>query len=270
MVNFDELNLKYFCNGFEVPYKLKNGTTLNIKPILVKDYPYYENSKKVLEIAKNEIDDINIIKQSYLEFILNLIEVYEELLSDLLTICNLCMGYSKISKGLIKNKQCLLLCNNDGILEHIITPREFDDIINIILNQNDSNYDNRYISPDVKNLMSEFYKAKYNNLRTPTLEEQKAYVTSRTGISIFKLNNMTYRYFRLVYDSCVDGEMYFAQKMIQCSYKYDTKEDIKHPLFEPKKDPYSEIFEDTNVLSSKGISGADKLNAQNAKMMLDK
>jgi hypothetical protein len=51
--------------------------------------------------------------------------------------------------------------------------------------------------------------------------------------------------------------------MVQCSYKYDVKEDVKHPLFEKKKDPYAEIFEDTSVLSNKGINGAEKLNNLN-------
>ena len=46
-------------------------------------------------------------------------------------------------------------------------------------------------------------------------------------------------------------------------YKYDVKEDIKHPLFEPKKDPYEELFTDTSTLASKGISGAENLTAMN-------
>ena len=102
-----------------------------------------------------------------------------------------------------------------------------------------------------------------------TLEEKKAYVTSRTGIDINTINEMTYRYFDLVYSSSVNNDLYFAQKMVQCSYKYDVKEDVRHPLFEPPKDPYAEIFEDTGILGEKGISGADKLNAQNAQMMLE-
>ena len=52
-------------------------------------------------------------------------------------------------------------------------------------------------------------------------------------------------------------------KEIQGSYKYDVKEDIKHPLFEPKKDPYEELFTDTSTLASKGISGAENLTAMN-------
>ena len=53
--------------------------------------------------------------------------------------------------------------------------------------------------------------------------------------------------------------------MVQCSYKYEVKEDVKHPLFEKKKDPYAEIFEDTGVFSSKGITGAERLNDLNFK-----
>ena len=62
VVNLDDLELKYFCNGYDVPYNLRNGSVLNIKPILVKDYPYYEVAKSILEITKNETGDIEIIK----------------------------------------------------------------------------------------------------------------------------------------------------------------------------------------------------------------
>ena len=76
MVDLQDLELKYFCNGYDVPYELRNGSTLNIKPILVKDYPYYEVAKSILEIAKNEMGDIEIIKMSYLEFLFNLLKRY--------------------------------------------------------------------------------------------------------------------------------------------------------------------------------------------------
>ena len=51
--------------------------------------------------------------------------------------------------------------------------------------------------------------------------------------------------------------------MVQCSYKYDVKEDVKHPLFEQKKDPYAEIFENTGVLKNKGITGTESLDRLN-------
>ena len=262
-VNLDDLELKYFCNGYDVPYNLRNGSVLNIKPILVKDYPYYDIAKSILEIAKNEMGDIEIIKMSYLEFLFNMFKTNETYINWFLNICKLCFGYEKIGIVVKNNKHCLALCDENEVIEHIITPKEFDDISKIILNQNDSSYDNRYVSPEVRELMASYYKAKYNDTRTPNLEEKKAYVTSKTGIPISQLNDMTYRYFSLVYDSSISSEIYITQKMIQCSQKYEVKGDVKHPLFEPKKDPYAEIFEDTTILSEKGISGAESLNALN-------
>ena len=67
----------------------------------------------------------------------------------------------------------------------------------------------------------------------------------------------------MIYDACKDSETYIGQKIIQGSYKYDVKEDIKHPLFVSKKDPYEELFTDTSTLASKGISGAENLTAMN-------
>ena len=263
MVDLKFLEMQYFCNGYNVPYKIKEGGILDIKPVLVKDYPHYEIVKTVLEIPKNEFGDVDLIKMSYLEFLLNVVITQESYANYLLKICELCFGYTKVAKIEHKNKSCLCLCDEDEVVKYIITPKEFDDIIKIILNQNDSHYDGRYVNPEVRELMEQYYKVKYSNSRHPSLEEKKAFVTSKTGIDIETLNNMTYRYFDLVYSSNVNSEIYITQKMVQCAYKYEVKEDIKHPLFEPKKDPYAEIFEDTSILTSKGISGAEQLNNMN-------
>lgn len=263
VVDIKELELRYFCNGYDVPYEIKNGGTLYIKPILVKDYPLYESSKGILEINKNEINDINIIKMSYLEFLFNLIDVDVIYNNGLIEICKLIFGYEKIAIGVHNNKKCLLICDEENTVKYIITSKEFDDIIKIILNQNNANYDNRYVNPEVRELMEEYYKVRYNNIRTPSLEEKKAYVLSKTGMNLNQINDMPYRLFDLIYNSCINSEIYFAQKMVQCSYKYEVKEDVKHPLFEPKKDPYAEIFEDAGILKEKGITGADGLNNLN-------
>lgn len=264
MVDLENLELKYFCNGFDVPYKLQNGGILNIKPILVKDYPYYEYSSSILEIRKNETDNIEIIKMSYLDFLLNIVISKDEYKDKLINLCNLCFGYDYISVGRDKNgKSCLYLCNKDGEIEKIISSKEFDDISKIILNQNNYSYDNRYIAPEVRELMMEYYKVKYSNLYTPTLEQKKAFVSSKMGMPFKELNELTYREFDLIYNASVESEIYIGQKIIQGSYKYEVKEDIRHPLFEQKKDPYAEIFEDTSVLGNKGISGANQLNNMN-------
>ena len=61
-LEFYEIN--YFANGLDIPYKLKKGEDLSIKPILVKDFLRYDCAKAILLISKNEINDIRIIQES--------------------------------------------------------------------------------------------------------------------------------------------------------------------------------------------------------------
>lgn len=261
-IDLEELELKYFCNGFDVPYKLKNGNIINIKPVLVKDYPYYEYAMPILEIRKNETDNIEIIQMSYLDFLLKkLLPVDNESKNRLITIISLCLGYDYVSVGVDKNnKSCLYLCDSKGEIQQIISSKDFDDISKIILNQNNSSYDNRYVSPEVRDLMAQYYKVRYRDVYTPSLEQKKAFVCSKTGKTFKDLNEIPYREFDLIYDSAVSSEIYIGQKIIQGSYKYDVKSDVRHPLFEPKHDPYSELFESTGVLANKGIGGANQLS----------
>jgi hypothetical protein len=174
-------------------------------------------------------------------------------------IIKLCLKEENI---LVRDKE-IIICDDDKTVKYIISSKEFDDISKIIQAQNDPNYDDRYVSPEVKELMQDYYKTKYKDVVSPSLEKKKAFVSSKTGKTFSQLNDIPYREFELIYDACKDSEIYIGQKIIQGSYKYEVKEDIKHPLFEPKKDPYEELFEDTSVLANKGISGAESLTAMN-------
>lgn len=260
VVDLEIMELNYFVNMLDVPYELKKGGVLQIKPILVKDYLRYSWAKEILEISKNEINDIEIIQMSYLEFLIKKIfTVNKELEEKLRWIVKLCLNEDYVA--FVDNK--LIICEKDSTIKYIITPKEFDDISKIIQSQNDPNYDDRYVSPEVKELMQEYYKVKYQNIISPSLEKRKAFVSSKTGKTFSQLNELPYREFELIYDACKDSEIYIGQKIIQGSYKYKVDGDIKHPLYESKKDPYEELFTDPSVLSSKGISGAENLTAMN-------
>lgn len=275
MIDLNYMKDFYFCNGLDVPFSVKKGRELTIKPITVKDYPIYELSKSILEINKNETNDIEIIQMSYLKFLLEIVikqnDAYRNQLNFILEYC-LGIKYANFEKD--NGRNCIVvydkifnekLNKEEYIVASVINHKEFDDIIKIILNQNDANYDNRYVNPEVRELMEQYYKAKYQNATIPSLEKRKAFVASKMGKTFKEINEMTYREFDLIYNASVDSEIYIGQKIIQGSFKYEVKEDIVHPLYEKKKDPYSEIFEDTSVLSKKGISGAEQLNVMNLK-----
>lgn len=265
VVDLELLESNYFVNMVEVPYRLSKGGTIYIKPILVKDYLIYEWAKTILTIQKNEINDIKVIQMSYLEFLIKRIFTSvpdeEDKIRWLLKLC-LNEDYSIIGDNCIAVFEQK---DEEFHAKYVINAKEFDDISKIIQAQNDPNYDDRYVSPEVKELMHDYYRVKYKNVVSPSLEKKKAFVSSKISKTFKEINELPYREFELVYDACKDSEIYIAQKIIQGSYKYKVDEDIKHPLFEPKKDQYEELFEDTSVLANKGINGAEQLATMNLK-----
>lgn len=252
--DIDFYKYNYFENDLPVPYELKskdvdgNNVIINIYPIKVKDYRLYSTSKEVVEIDKNEIDNIDVIKMSYLDFIVNYLFAIEEqkdiFMDDFINLFSLILQKKYIGVELKDNKTCLVVRNDDED-KIFIKPKEVDDIVKISQYQNDSNYNDRKLSADIKKEIEEYVKIRYGNSYSPSLEEQKAFVISKTGILMKDINEMTYRSFNLIYSSARDSEMYIANKIIQASEKYETKEDVTHPLYTKNKDIVDEVFNTT-------------------------
>ena len=251
-----QLELTYFQNGYDVPYNLKKGGEILIKPILVKDYSLYEWAKQILEIKKNEINDIKVIQMSYLEFLIEcMIKQEKEFGEQLFTLLNLTLCEDNIRVGQDKGKDCIIICDDNDEIKYVISSKEFDDVSKIILNQNDANYDGREFSPDIEKAIQDYYSIKYKNIATPSLEKRKAFVSIKNGMKLSDINDMTYRYFNMIYKAGIDEDIYIGQKIIQGSEKYEVKEDVRHPLFEKDKDVLEEVF------SMKTGEMKDKINS---------
>lgn len=252
MVDIKSLELQYFINGLPIPFKVKKGDDILIYPITVKDYPIYEWAKSVLTIQKNDINNIEIIQMNYLQFLVEVMFTNNEKTeSQLRNIINLCLHEDYVAFAYDNGKNCIAICDSEGIIKSIISPKEFDDMIKIILNQNDSTYDDRYISKDVREAYEEYCKLKYKNISNPSLEKKKGFVISKNGYSLQEINDMAYRMFDIVYHACVDSEIYIGQKIIQGSYKYKVDNDIMHPQFQKDSDPIAEMFSDAQAFENK-------------------
>ena len=261
MVDIDRLELMYFQNDEPIPYYLKNsvdengnmstdGYKLLIKPIKVKDWSLFNNCIDILMHELQDYNSVEIIQMSYLEFVTDILldKVSDEEISEnafkLSTILSMALGIYEARKGMFRNKPCLTLHDENGCVVSLITPQEFNELKKIILFQNILNYDDRYLSPDIKKEIEEYEKIKYSNenIVNPTLEKQKVFVISKTGISMKDINDMTYRTFTQVYNYNVNVDLYFAQKILQASQKYDMKEDAIHPLFKKEEDRLKSAF----------------------------
>ena len=189
---------------------------------------------------QQDYSDIKIISMSYLEFVCEVLIPSDNVNNiKLSTVLDMSLGLKDFRYKKVGKKKCLIIMDEiientfdeDGKIvpkkkcnETIITPKEFDEIRKIILFQNIPNYDDRYVNPEVKRLYETYTKSKNKGMENPTLEKQKVFVISKTGILMKSINNMTYRTFSQIYTTNVRIDLYFSQKILQASEKYKIDE----------------------------------------------
>ena len=173
----------YFANSEPVPFKVKdNDYIIHIKPVTVKMYPFYQDNINILLIDKNRIGNVEIIQMSYLQYLTDVVLQQKEYQQALLTILSLSIGDEyKYLIGHNDNGKPYLAISQDGNILCKITPKEFDKISEIILFYNDRQFDNRYLSEDMRKAMEEYYSIKFKDSYMPTLEEKKAFVSFKSG-----------------------------------------------------------------------------------------
>lgn len=252
----------YFANETPIPFKVKdNNYVLHIRPVTVAMFPFYHDNVGILCIDKNRISDAKIISMSYLQYLGDV--VFQQDTEDkayqraLVTILDISLGDEyKYTIGHFENGRVYLGVYQDDKILCKITAKEFDKISEIILYYNDRHYDNRYISEDMRKAMDDYYSLKFKDKYIPTLEEKKAFVSFKSGLTLKELNEMSYRYFDIMYNHCVNNDLYFSQKIIQASEKYKVNEDeIVYPLFK-KNDKFSFLQNADNF--EKKVSAAAK------------
>lgn len=264
MVNIELLTKKYFSKGKPCPYKLKSGIEILIYPILVEDYEEYEDCLSIIQIDKNNIGITEVISMSQLEY-LNYIfsddtDIGKQQLQMFKGIFSLCLKEDYVAITQDKNNKYVVVVaekstnqngEDDFILKYSISNKEYLDIVKIILYQNDLDYNDEYVNPDVMKEYNEYMRLKFKGLRQPTLEERKIFVLARYKCSIEEINNMTKRFFDMLYSEYIGIEQYFVDIMYKTSEKFDIKENIQYPLFKPKEDRFKDLFMSTDTLNSK-------------------
>ncbi len=245
----------YFSKNKSIPYKLDCGCEINIYPVLVRDWEEFEDCIDIFKIDKNTIPDPNVIQMNYITFLKkvqfqlpNKIDeniTYGQVQSaKFSTIMQMCLKEDYVCIEYDGNKCAVLVCekkNNEFVIKAKITSREFEKIKDIILFQNIRDYDDRKLNPEVQVLYNDFIALKNKDCYIPTLEEQKEYIISKVGWDEEMVNNLTYRRFRGIFECLIGESMYFGNKFIEASYKYQCDKVQNYFLFEKKKDKYDII-----------------------------
>lgn len=252
MVDIKKLEKEYFYFGLAVPYKLKCGVSININPILVQDWNLFENCHDILLFNKMEVPIPEIIQMSYLEFVLEVLcgdKKNEEKLRQLL---NLCLGFKNIKFCYDKkNKPNVVECDKNNIIKTIISPKDFDEIKKIILFQNIPNYDDTYLSKDVREVIDNVVKVQSGKITPLTIEDKMAFLGNEIGLTNKDMKEMTYREFDTRFNMAVDRMDYQINKTAELIGNVKFNKKIEHLLRKTKKNKLESFFTNADEFTNK-------------------
>ena len=206
---------------------------LLLYPVSIRKINKFLQSSSVIRIQKEYIPDKEIIKMSYLKFLMTNIdkekeEYGESLTFDLLALCfMICMRIEEISIRLFidEDGKAKLILNDVEIDEN-----EFDYLRKLILYQNLPNYDDELMNPDLKNDLEEADKIKNGGEETEDFEHLIANLVIGTGMNIDDVKNLPIRKFYII-GQVMDRKLHYSiYKQASVGGFVEFKQPITHYL----------------------------------------
>jgi hypothetical protein len=261
-INIDILSRQYFYFDKPVPYYLTPENSINIYPVSVLDSEIFVNSIELFTIDKNSSPSVEIIQMPYLDFIIKILFQNSLNIDRFINLMKICLQIEKIKLDVDEKEHILIKDQNGNIINH----KHFDNIKKIILYQNIIEYNEDYISPELKEAMQETDALKNKNIDLPNLERRIAIITAHCGLSKKDQLSMSYRSHSLLFKEIHDEVEYTVTKPIAIfngkkidSWFYPTKTDILDKYI-MDKDKFIKSFgaEDSNI--STIVSNTNKSN----------
>ncbi len=156
-----------FNNVFGKPTLYKN---INIYPVKLTHAQEFYNSIQILLIPKNKFKEIEIIKMSYLRFLLVLIyQGHPNIMESLQSLLHLTLKAESIDFRENKSGKLILLVND----KYEITEKDFDKIKKIIFEQNLITVDDEILDEELERKIKEAREfLQKRNTKIANLEQQ--------------------------------------------------------------------------------------------------
>ena len=116
--------------------------------------------------------------------------------------------------------------------------------------QNVLDYTDRYIDPDVRRAVNEYYRLKNKDAKIVPLEHKITCVQLKTGMTKGAIGDLTIRNFYQLFDTLVDESDYIAAKTAEFN-GVQFKSPIEHWAYKARKDRYAEAFSDADAFVDK-------------------
>ena len=240
---------------FDRPYPFTKGDNkLLLYPVLMKDFFMFQHCAEVILIDKNNIPDIEIMKMSYLEFLIRQHTPENQYINRLVTLLSMVMRDENLEFKYSNDKPIFMI---NGVE---LGKYDFDTIRKILCIQNELEMPNEKMSSGIKAAIQEAnaIRAKMSGTKMASIEDQMIAVSISSGMSLQDIYDMPIRKFVKMLariDHKLHYEIYLAASMSGL-VTFKDKSFIKHWLIELKSDenhgliPYEE-FE--NKFKNSGI-----------------
>jgi len=252
------IDIKQLQRFFELDESIE-WNHLEIKPILIRDYYDFALSQNVLNIDKSKTNDLNIIKMTYLDYLYYLMVNEDKyVIASFMKIMELCLGLNlnewRLDYDDKKRMKIVTTKTYEKIIRHDegrkpitktvtieINYKQFDELRKIINFQNFIDYDDSFISDDVRQAISDYNQMVNKDIESPTLEKMIACIQTN-GFAKKDILNMTYRSFKLLLDTIDNKLTYQIMKTGEMSGMVTFKEPISHWIYKKKQDKIAECF----------------------------
>ena len=227
-------------------YKLDGESSLMIYPVNVKDSMLFLSCCNILSFNKNEINSIDVIKMSYLQFMIEYLLTEESNAKKLYYVLNLCLKMDNPRIYYDKEERKHYIVDEEtGI---VLNSNQFEDIRRIIMYQNILGYDDTYVDSDLKKSIEQTKALKMAGLEPISLERKMAIITAHCGISKKEQKEMTYRSHSLLFQEVCSEVEYMATKPIALYGGVGDKVEWIHRKVKGKFDDY---FTSVNNIQNK-------------------
>jgi hypothetical protein len=232
-----------------------------IYPVKIKDYDKFSKCASILQVSKKmlegKVDDDSKLEQiDLLDIILQLSAEQEGLLDDLVDLLSLVLK-SKIRFSHNQESYCFRIDENNKI-----TPKNFDEVREIIMKQNLLHEPKVFKSPLVQKWAEKVLKAREKNAANITFEDMITTVAALAGKNYYDIGEYTIYQLKAEFGRIVKDKAYHTAWYQIIASQGSAKVDIEHfaeslDLF---KNPYDDLFKNSDKLTNmnKAIQGDGK------------
>ena len=250
----------FYIYDSPVPYKQGEDDELLIYPALMRDYLKFHVFARCLTLEKNSVPDVKVISMSYLEYMYSMCDEENQWISLFDGLLRLVLQKPDMKFKPFYDQQGKPFFSID---EHVYNASDFDTIKEIIVEQNMYNLPDEMIQKEVREKMEEArrLRAKMNQMKMASLEEQIISVAINTGWDLEKIYNLSMRKFIKTLhraDHILHAKIYLAASM-SGFVEFKDKSFIKHWLAEIDTDSNKDVTVPLEDVQSKiNLSSAMK------------